>query len=378
LPTCDGFSGEATVVDADVNNVETVLVDTGPLPPSGGTIDVSAPNGTVPGALTADALVAMTTAQGNQSQSEASMANMVISISGVDIAADSLSSTATATCQGSTPVVTGDSIVANLTVGGMPVVVSGTPNQVVLLPLGLGQIVINEQSSSVGGGMGEITVSALHITITGVADIVLARSHADITCPRPTCTGFSGRGIGIDSTVSNVSTTLVDTGPLPASGGMQQASLPNASIPGVLTTGAIDAQTMGQGNFSTTTVSVSDLDLSVAGAGATGDMIASSASAECTPGGPVVDGDSTLTNLIVDGMPVVVSGSPNQVVNFTGYQIIINEQTSSVAGGVGEITVNALRVIVPDMADIIVASSHADITCGAAGSPSGAFLDPPG
>jgi hypothetical protein len=50
-----------------------------------------------------------------------------------------------------------------------------------MLPGG-GQIVINEQSSN---GPGDITVKALHVTVPGVADVIIASAHADITCPAP-------------------------------------------------------------------------------------------------------------------------------------------------------------------------------------------------
>src|SRR5258708_12267501 len=48
--------------------------------------------------------------------------------------------------------------------------------------------------------------------------------------------------------------------------------------------------------------------------------------------------------------------------------VIINEQSSSVSGNTGSITVNALHVIVPAVlgvagADVVVSSAHADVTC---------------
>src|SRR5207249_4644950 len=53
------------------------------------------------------------------------------------------------------------------------------------LPAGQGQVVINEQTSS---RQGDITVNALHVTVTGIADVIISSAHADITCPGPpTC-----------------------------------------------------------------------------------------------------------------------------------------------------------------------------------------------
>ena len=54
--------------------------------------------------------------------------------------------------------------------------------------MNLGEVIINEQSSS---GPGDITVNALHVVVTGVADVVVSSAHADITCPGPVpaCSG---------------------------------------------------------------------------------------------------------------------------------------------------------------------------------------------
>ena len=72
--------------------------------------------------------------------------------------------------------VSGSSQVVGLTVNGMSIVVTGDPNQVLPLPLGLGTIVVNEQSSTVSGNTGEITVTALHVTVVNVAELFLAVS----------------------------------------------------------------------------------------------------------------------------------------------------------------------------------------------------------
>src|SRR5438094_139310 len=82
--------------------------------------------------------------------------------------------------------------IARLSVNGQVIQVDGTPNQTVLLPNGTGKVVINEQTS---GGAGDITVNALHVSVDGVADVIISSAHADITCapappplPPPGCT----------------------------------------------------------------------------------------------------------------------------------------------------------------------------------------------
>jgi hypothetical protein len=83
---------------------------------------------------------------------------------------------------------TGSSEIAGLVVDGQTIEVTGTPNQTIPLPANAGEVIINEQSSP---GPGDMTVNALHVVVTGVADIVVSSAHADVTCagPPPSCSG---------------------------------------------------------------------------------------------------------------------------------------------------------------------------------------------
>jgi hypothetical protein len=80
----------------------------------------------------------------------------------------------------------------------------------------------------------------------------------------------------------------------------------------------------------------------------------------CTDAGATASGSSEITSLSVNGQTITISGAPNQTVALPGGRVIINEQTS---GGPGDITVNALHVIVDGVADVVISSAHADITC---------------
>ena len=48
-------------------------------------------------------------------------------------------------------------------------------------------MIINEQSQNVQGNKADITVNALHVMIPGIADVIIASAHADITCTGKTC-----------------------------------------------------------------------------------------------------------------------------------------------------------------------------------------------
>jgi len=122
-------------------------------------------------ALTAEVPSATTIGYPDQVNSVASLANLALSIAGSTIGADLLTSRATATLNGGGA---GSSSVSNLLLNGAPVPVSGAPNQMVSIPGG--QMVINEQLTSPTG----IVVNALHITVGGVADVVIGSALAGI------------------------------------------------------------------------------------------------------------------------------------------------------------------------------------------------------
>jgi hypothetical protein len=182
------FSGEATVLRATVLGNTVVVSDTGALPSSGGSLQASLLTVNVPGLATAEVAHATTIGQGNHSDSEASVANVNLTVAGNTITADLLMASAEAKCSNGAASVTGSADIVGLAVNGQAISVSGQPNQTVNLPLG-GQIIINEQSSSVSGNTGKITVNALHVSIPGAADVVVSSAEADITCKAPECTG---------------------------------------------------------------------------------------------------------------------------------------------------------------------------------------------
>src|SRR5712671_5779656 len=82
------FSGQAVVVDATVLGINTVISDTGPLPSSGGALEASLLTVNMPGLVSANVAHAATVGQGDRSQSEASVADVILTVSGNTITAD--------------------------------------------------------------------------------------------------------------------------------------------------------------------------------------------------------------------------------------------------------------------------------------------------
>ena len=218
--------------------------------------------------------------------------------------------------------------------------------------------------------------AALRASVLAAVGLALACSErpqpgapvlADATAASATqATSYSGQATVVQATVLGVSTTLVNAGPLSSSGGSAEDALGDANVPGLLTAEVLHATTVGQGNASRSEASVAALTLTVASNNISAEFLEARASAMCTDAGATASGSSDIAALSLNGQMIAVSGAPNQTVALPGGgQLIINEQN----GGPGDITVNALHVMVPGVADVIISSAHADITCQPAPPP---------
>jgi hypothetical protein len=185
---------------------------------------------------------------------------------------------------------------------------------------------------------------------------------------------YSGRATVVRATVLGESLVFSDTGSLPASGGAQDASLLTLNVPGVLSAEVLHAATIGQGDRSRSEASVANVNLTVGGNTISAGFLMARAMAKCAKSRASVSGSSEIAALAINGIAISVTGKPNQTVLLPNGKVVINEQTSSVANGTGEITVNALHVIVTDVADVVISSAHADIVCGPVVNPGGDFV----
>jgi hypothetical protein len=182
------YSGEATVVSVRALGIANLSVeDTGPLPASGGSLSTQLASISVPRLLDAHLLSASTAGGNNQTNSQASVADVSVTVAGISIQTSILTSHATAACYPDHATVNGSSTIASLTVNGQSIQVSGSPNQTV--PLLVGSLVINEQISSVTNSpvttSADMLVNALHLRVLGLADVVISSSRAGVTCTTP-------------------------------------------------------------------------------------------------------------------------------------------------------------------------------------------------
>ena len=176
--TTTTVTGDATAVRATLFGAlgllttTTALADTGTLSGVNDARDASMDTGTVPSVLTGEVLSAGTISWPDEVDSAVSLANLNMSVAGIGIYADSVVAEASQVLGAAG---SGTSYIDNLSINGTPIYVTGAPNQAVWIPGG--QVIINEQSIS---STGTAVVNAIHVTVTGVADVVIASATAGI------------------------------------------------------------------------------------------------------------------------------------------------------------------------------------------------------
>jgi hypothetical protein len=231
-PAANRYSGRGTGVRLQLNttvpasSTSTIVTDTGFLPTSGGNIATSTANVNLVGLLTTGVVSSSTSGglpggDAETSQSVATVNNLGATLAGgVGITATLIKANTQCQCSlANVASCSGDSLLTNLAVttplGPLALTVDGSVNQTVPLPLGLGTLIINEQTSA---NSGDLTINALHVILTPIGlartDLVVAHAHSDIKCGSASTaanssisgrvTTSSGRGIGnVFMTLSN-------------------------------------------------------------------------------------------------------------------------------------------------------------------------------
>ena len=162
---------QATVFGALGLRTTTALSKTATLSGTRDAREASLVTGAVPSLLTGEALHAVTIGWPDQVASEASLGSLALTVAGTGISADSVMARALAVL-GSAG--TGRTDITGLSINGIPILPTGSPNQTIAIPGG--RVVIDEQISSVGASV----VNALHVVVDGVADVVIASAKAGI------------------------------------------------------------------------------------------------------------------------------------------------------------------------------------------------------
>src|SRR5437773_10640668 len=159
------FGGQATGAQLFVPATGlTIKAASGQLPPSGGEVDASLLSGDIPGsttggvvALAAGALHSSVVGL-DETDAEASLATVSLTVSGNGITSDFLMARSNAGCG---PAVAGSAQLQNLVINGQPITVTGNPNQTVSLPNGTATL--NYQTPAVAGSPARLRDLPVHV-----------------------------------------------------------------------------------------------------------------------------------------------------------------------------------------------------------------------
>ena len=171
--------------------------------------------------------------------------------------------------------------------------------------------------------------------------------------PAVAAADVSGEAVAFKATVLGTTSALADTGSLPASGGMLQASQVSGGVPSLVGAKTLHATSVSTPDAVTSQASLSDVVLTVGGNTVRVGFMLAQATA---PAGSVPTGLADIEALTVNGAPVYVSGQPNQVIALVGGQIMLNEQRITATG---EEVVNAVHIAIDGIADVVLASARA-------------------
>jgi len=182
---------------------------------------------------------------------------------------------------------------------------------------------------------------------TGLAQLGGSTVVGSASAVQATVLGILGTG---------TTTVLAGTGTLGGTNDARDTSMDTGSIPSTLNAETLSTDTISWVDEVDSEASLTNLNMTVAGIGITADLVMAQASQVLGAAG---SGTSYIDNLSINGMPVAVTGAPNQTIWVSGGQVIINEQTIS---STGTAVVNALHVAITGVADVVIASATAGIS----------------
>jgi hypothetical protein len=182
--------------------------------------------------------------------------------------------------------------------------------------------------------------------------IVLASALAWPTTARAQTVTGQARAVQVSSALG--ATTLVDTGTLGGTNDAREASLGTARVPSILSGEVLRAATLGAADRVASESSLANLTVKLGTTAISAGLVLAQVRAVL---GNAVQASSSVDELTINGVPIAVTGEPNQTISIPGGRLVLNEQTSSASGT----TVNALHATVIGVADVVIASATAGI-----------------
>jgi hypothetical protein len=207
-----------------------------------------------------------------------------------------------------------------------------------------------------------VTLALLLTSLLAWPTAGLAQLGVQLPLPTPTVSSSTVTGqataaqvvlLGLLGTATT--TSLASTG-ISATNSESDVAQLTGSIPSLLGAEVLNAVTYSYPSQVDSQASLANLGLTIAGVGITADSVVAEASQVLGAAG---NGSSYINNLAINGLPVTVTGAPNQTIQIPGGQLILNEQTISSTGGAA---VNAIHVVVNGVANVVIASATASIS----------------
>jgi hypothetical protein len=164
--------------DLASNSMPINVVDSGPVPTTGGQCQNFLRDGAPVAGVSALELDALTQGDAGANRSQAWLAHLDAKLGTHHLTALFVESEAAATTGKHAVPLRGKSILEGLTVDGQPMTITGKPNQMVALRDGY--LVINEEFGSSSPHFRSVTVNALHLSVIGAGSLVAASSRAEV------------------------------------------------------------------------------------------------------------------------------------------------------------------------------------------------------
>ena len=227
---------------------------------------------------------------------------------------------------------TGSTKITDLKIAGLSMSATPAKNTKVTLPLKLGEVILNHQSTSTKYGLHQITVDAMYITVNSgnllnlpAGKVVVGHSVAslhDAVHARPYGSAYVSQVQIANGTVTSGQTALSDL-PCAGSGGATVSNTTaGVSLANLLTVGAAGSTAVSTDSATSTTArtSASVANVSLLGGKVKVKALKVQAAATKLPGKTLTTSSSgtAITGLTINGKSVTVSTKENTTVNIAG------------------------------------------------------------
>ena len=218
-------------------------------------------------------------------------------------------------------------------------------------------------------GAAVFTVLAINACSDGSSPVTpVAPVAAPMTSVSPAAvTKYVGQGVALEVDVRSlgIHQQVSNTGALPSGGGQKKKAVVAFNIPNVIELEVLAASTTGRNNVATSQAKVDRTKIFLGTDVLLIEVLQANSRAECNGSSASLSGQTVVVGISLNGVGIVVTGLPNQVVPIPGGRMIINQQITSTSpnGKTGTITVRGVRVEVPQVLEATISQAKSGVTC---------------